>query len=126
MLGYLGPEGTFSHQAAIEWADGKEELKEYPTIASAIHAAERGEIDHCIVPIENSLNGSVTMTLDTLAFDVDMYIAAEHKLAIEQNLMIKKGSDISLKAFITRFCPKETFVCAILLVKSGFLIIAVN
>lgn len=114
MLGYLGPEGTFSHQAAIEWADGKEELKEYPTIASAIHAAERGEIDHCIVPIENSLNGSVTMTLDTLAFDVDMYIAAEHKLAIEQNLMIKKGSDISdIKTIVSH--PQALGQCSKLL-----------
>lgn len=95
MLGYLGPEGTFSHQAAIEWSKGSEEIKEYPTIASAILAVKNGDIDHCIVPIENSLNGSVTMTLDTLAFDVDMYIVGEHKLAIAQNLMIKKGADIS-------------------------------
>lgn len=94
MLGYLGPEGTFSQQAAIEWSKGKEELREYPTIAAAIMAAKRGEIEHCIVPIENSLNGSVTMTLDTLAFDVDMYITDEYKLAITQNLMIKKGADI--------------------------------
>lgn len=95
MLGYLGPEGTFSQQAAVEWSKGNEELKEYPTIMSAIMAVKNGDIDRCIVPIENSLNGSVTMTLDAIAFDVDLYIVDEYKLAITQNLMIKKGADIS-------------------------------
>lgn len=94
MLGYMGPAGTFSQQAALEWSDGKEELKEFPTIASAIKAVDRGEIERCIVPIENSLNGSVTMTLDTLAFDCDVYITDEYILDITQNLVIRKGASI--------------------------------
>ncbi|MGN1115716.1 MAG: prephenate dehydratase, partial [Candidatus Ornithomonoglobus sp.] len=53
------------------------------------------EIERCIVPIENSLNGSVTMTLDTLAFDADVYITGEHVLEITQNLGIKKGASLS-------------------------------
>ncbi|MGN0164038.1 MAG: prephenate dehydratase [Candidatus Ornithomonoglobus sp.] len=95
MLGYMGPAGTFSQQAAIEWSEGKEELREFPTIASAIKAVDRGEIERCIVPIENSLNGSVTMTLDTLAFDADVYITAEYVLGITQNLAVKKGTNLS-------------------------------
>lgn len=91
MLGYLGPQGTFSQQAALEWAADKEEIKEYPTIASAIRAVDKGEIEHCIVPIENSLNGSVTATLDTLAFDSDVYITGEHIIKVMQNLVIKNG-----------------------------------
>ena len=55
MLGYLGPNGTFSHQAAMEWSQGKEELKEFPTIFSAIRAVEDGKTDRAIVPIENSI-----------------------------------------------------------------------
>lgn len=92
MLGYMGPDGTFTQQAAREWSEGKEELREYPTIASAIKAVDRGDIERCIVPIENSLNGSVTMTLDTLAFDVDVYIVDEYTLRITQNLLVKKGT----------------------------------
>lgn len=92
MLGYLGPAGTFSQQAAIAWSEGRETLKEYPTIASAIKAVDRGEIERCIVPIENSLNGSVTMTLDTLAFDSDVYITGEYILRIIQNLAVKPGT----------------------------------
>lgn len=91
MLGYMGPDGTFTQQAALEWSQGKEELKEYSTIAAAIKAVDNGEIERCIVPIENSLNGSVTMTLDTLAFDTDVYIVGEHILKIKQNLLVKKG-----------------------------------
>ncbi len=95
MLGYMGPAGTFTQQAAIEWSQGREELREFPTIASAIKAVDREEIERCIVPIENSLNGSVTMTLDTLAFNSDVYITGEHILSITQNLVVKKGASVS-------------------------------
>ena len=92
MLGYLGPSGTFSHQAAMEWSQGKEEIKEFSTIYSAITAVSEGKIDRAIVPIENSIDGSINITLDTLAFDVDLYITGEYILHISENLMVKKGS----------------------------------
>lgn len=91
MLAYLGPDGTFSQQAAKHWAKNGEELVEYPTIASAIRAVDNGTVEHCIVPIENSLNGSVTATLDMLAFESDVYITDEYVLSIKQNLVAKKG-----------------------------------
>ena len=87
MLGYLGPMGSFSHQAATEWSQGCEELKEYKTIYSAIKAVDNGDIDRCIVPIENSIEGGINTTLDMLAFDVELYIIGEHVLHISQNLM---------------------------------------
>lgn len=92
MLGYLGPDGTFSHQAAQEWSHGKDELREFKTIYSVILAVENGEIDRAIVPIENSINGSINTTLDMLAFDVNLYITGEYILHIGQNLMVKKGA----------------------------------
>lgn len=91
MLGYLGPDGTFSHQAAMEWSQGREELKEFSTIYSAIHAVDSGVIDRAIVPIENSIEGSINTTLDALAFDVNLYITGEYVLHVSQNLMVKKG-----------------------------------
>lgn len=54
-------------------------------------AVEKGEIDRAIVPIENSIDGSINTTLDTLAFDVDLYITGEYILHISENLMVKKG-----------------------------------
>lgn len=92
MLGYLGPSGTFSQQAAIEWSQGREEIKEYSTIFSAILAVENGDIDRAIVPIENSIDGSINTTLDALAFDVDLFITGEYILHICENLMVKKGA----------------------------------
>lgn len=92
MLGYLGPNGTFSHQAAIEWSQGKEEIKEFSTIYSAIMAVDSGKIDRAIVPIENSIEGSINITLDALAFDADLYITGEYILHISENLMVKKGA----------------------------------
>ncbi len=95
MLGYLGPSGTFSHQAALEWLDtsgSSDEIKQYPTIFSAIKAVDDGQIDRCIVPIENSIEGSINTTLDMLAFDVDLYITGEYVLKVSENLMVKRGS----------------------------------
>ncbi len=91
MLGYLGPEGTFSHTAALEYSKNGD-IKQYATIYSLILAVNGGDIDEGIVPIENSIEGSINVTLDTLAFDVDLYIAAEHILRISQNLFVKKGT----------------------------------
>ena len=92
MLGYLGPSGTFSHQAALDRSQGKEEIKEFPTIYSVILAVSEGKIDRAIVPIENSIDGSINATLDTLAFDVDLFITGEYILRISENLMVKKGA----------------------------------
>ena len=90
MTGYLGPSGTFSHMAALKFLKGKE-LLEYPTIYSALCAVDTGIINACIVPIENSLEGSVTATLDTLFFDTSLYITSEHILRIHQNLLTLPG-----------------------------------
>lgn len=93
MLGFLGPKGTFSHQAALDCANG-EELKEYKTITAVIGAVNSGEIDRAIVPIENSIEGAINITLDMLVFDVNLYITGEYVLKISQNLMVKPGTDL--------------------------------
>ena len=92
MLGYLGPEGTFSHQAALEWSDGQCELKQYHSMPALISAVDSGEIEKAIVPIENSIEGSVNSTTDTLALEADVYITDEYILPIRENLLVKKGA----------------------------------
>ena len=114
MLGYLGPSGTFSHQAAIEWSRGREEIREYSTIYAAICAVENGEIGRAIVPIENSIEGSINTTLDTLAFDVNLYITGEYILHISQNLMVKKGTKMEDIKIITSH-PQPIGQCSRLL-----------
>lgn len=70
LIAHLGPKGTFSEFAAATYAEslsGKTtQLAAYPTIAQAIKATENSEADCCVVPIENSIGGGVTITLDTL------------------------------------------------------------
>ncbi|MBU4491349.1 MAG: prephenate dehydratase, partial [Euryarchaeota archaeon] len=63
IIGTLGPEGSFSEKAAKQWND-KAELRYYDDIFDTVDALLRNEVDYSIVPIENSLEGSITLTLD--------------------------------------------------------------
>lgn len=78
-VGYLGPEGTFSHEAMIDDLRGAEVITEpFATIFDTIMAVHAGAVDHALVPIENSLEGSVNVTLDTLAIETqDVAIVGE-------------------------------------------------
>ncbi len=87
----MGPDGTFSHQAAREYG-GDRPMREYSTIYSVIKAVIDGEVSEGIVPIENSIEGSINVTLDMLAAQPELYISAEHTLRIAQNLLVKPGT----------------------------------
>lgn len=74
-IAHLGPRGTFSEQAALAYQSLLRQqavdvdeiaLAEYPSILQAIQAVETGEVTCSIVPVENSIEGSVAVTLDTL------------------------------------------------------------
>jgi prephenate dehydratase len=66
-----------------------------PTIPDAILAVERGEADRALVPIENSLEGSVRPTLDTLAFDVrGVTIVGEHDYRVRVHLIARQGVEV--------------------------------
>jgi prephenate dehydratase len=71
-VGYLGPDGTVSHEALMA-APGSEafQLAPQPTLHEAVIAVHDGSVDRALVPIENSLEGSVTPTLDAIAFETD-------------------------------------------------------
>lgn len=95
-LGYLGPRGTFSEQAALIYSDRvnkKIEFKMFFSIIEVIDAVNSGVIDEGIVPFENSIEGTVTSTVDTLIFDAELFINSELILKVEQNLMAKHGTD---------------------------------
>lgn len=90
-VAYLGPAGTFSEEAAraADRAAGAELVPE-PTIADAIAAVAAGRADEAIVPIENSIEGSVAQTLDTLADREDVTIVAELVLPVS-HLLVAAG-----------------------------------
>ncbi|MBZ4646732.1 MAG: prephenate dehydratase [Petroclostridium sp.] len=97
-IGYLGPRGTFSQQAAEIYVKGMEaEIAQYTNIAELILAVNDRKVDEAVVPIENSIEGAVNTTLDMLAWDVDLTIKKEIVIPITHNLMVRKeGSNISL------------------------------
>lgn len=86
-VGYLGPKGTFSYEACKQYAKGKKEIIEYKTILDTILALENSDVDEAIVPIENSLQGCVTDSIDTLIENEDIKVKGEILLEIKQNLM---------------------------------------
>jgi len=68
-IGYLGPPGTFSEEALrAAQPDGAEPVP-LPTVYDAVMAVHEGTVDRALVPIENSLEGSVNATLDALAVE---------------------------------------------------------
>lgn len=69
-MGYLGPQGTFSHQALLE-SDLAADAEAIPlaSIHDTVMAVEEGSVERSLVPIENALEGSVDVTLDVLASD---------------------------------------------------------
>ncbi|MBQ2380926.1 MAG: prephenate dehydratase [Akkermansia sp.] len=65
-VGYLGPEGTWSHQAAKGRFGDSVELVPFPSFNHIFHAVDRKEVDYGIVPVENSTDGTVSQALDLL------------------------------------------------------------
>jgi prephenate dehydratase len=92
-IAYLGPAGTFTEDALGEaLPDGGYDSLRLPTIHDAILAVERGEADRALVPIENSLEGSVRPTLDALAFEVSaVTIVGEHDYRVRVHLIAREG-----------------------------------
>ena len=91
-IGYLGPRGTFT-QEALE-ANLSEEYDEqvpFSNIPDVLQAVQAGKVDVGIVPIENSIEGSVNITLDTLAFETDLLIEREFIHRINHRLVAKPG-----------------------------------
>ena len=83
---YLGPEATFTHLAAIKRFGSQVEYVACKSIADVFLEVERGAADYGVVPIENSIEGAVTYTLDMLA-DTDLKICAQIILDVSHNLL---------------------------------------
>ncbi|WP_462332314.1 prephenate dehydratase [Schwartzia sp. (in: firmicutes)] len=95
-MGFLGPLGTHSEAAAIYLRDELKESVElvpYPDIYSVMQAVVEGELDSCLVPIENSLEGAVNITLDTLARSEALVVNRELIWGVHNHLMAKCSSD---------------------------------
>jgi prephenate dehydratase len=114
-VAYLGPRGTFTEDALMEAAAAAGldvEAAPSPSVYAAIAAVESGEAERAFVPFENSIEGSVRPTLDTLAFDASgVAIVGEHDLSVTQSLIARSQLGLDeIEAVISH--PQGTAQCA--------------
>lgn len=92
LVSFLGPSGTFSHEVASEISDN---LLPLCTIPAVMESVNQNECKFGVVPIENSIEGPVGITLDLFAHKYDLKIFREFVIPINHNLLINKEADIS-------------------------------
>ena len=93
---YLGPEATFTEAAALRFpALAGATLEPSPTVHAAINAVRTGEVAGAVVPVENSVEGSVNATLDELIRGEPLAITAEVLLPVTFTLLARPGTDLA-------------------------------
>lgn len=92
---FLGPRGTYSEQAAVEFAGSDDDLLEVPNFAAAVAAVEEGRAEFAVVPVENSIEGPVSQSLDILIHDTDLKLFAEIEVAIQHVLVGPTGASLA-------------------------------
>ena len=114
-IAYLGPQGTFTEEALnkyISSTKSDDEIEKIPcaTMQEVIKSVDRGEAAEGIVPIENSLEGSVNITLDFLTFESEAKIIREITIPIRHSLIGKEKIPASkIKKIISH--PHATAQC---------------
>src|SRR4051794_4964563 len=111
-VAYLGPAGTHSEEALRASAPEDAEAIPYPTIYDAVMAVQEAAVDRAIVPIENALEGSVAVTLDTLTLEADR-VRIEAEVVHPVHHCVIAGSELSLST-VERVVshPQATAQCA--------------
>jgi prephenate dehydratase len=112
-VGYFGPQGTFTQEALIAATRGHQlELEPYPTIYDTVMAVHDGAVARALVPIENSLEGSVNATLDALAMETDrVRIVGEVVHPIQHCLIAREPLELdAIEAVVSH--PQATAQCA--------------
>ncbi len=103
-VGYLGPEATFSHLAGVKYFGQSARFVPQETIEDIFHDVEHGRITYGIVPVENSIEGSVTSTLDSF-IKYRVKICGEVNLAIKHNLVNFSGAMEDIKMVVSHSQP---------------------
>ncbi|MGZ4676392.1 MAG: prephenate dehydratase [Acidimicrobiia bacterium] len=126
-VAFFGPAGTFAEEALLTQADlAAGDRVPISSIPDLVAAVEASEYELGFVPIENSIEGSVSVTLDTLAFDSELLIQREVDLPISMGLFAKPGTKLAdvkqvlsfpiaaaqCRSFLRSKLPDATFVAA--------------
>jgi prephenate dehydratase len=95
-IGYLGPQGTYTEEALTKiYLPEEHDFVSFTTVSDVIEAVDNSLVDKGIVPIENSIEGSVSETLDHLAFDSGVLIEREVLLPIHHHLIGLKDATVT-------------------------------
>jgi prephenate dehydratase len=125
-VGYLGPPGTFTEEAAL-LHDSSAQLLSFNSVAAVAEAVSSGMADEGVVAIENSIEGSVPDTLDVLIHESRLSIRRELVLPIEHFLLVRPGTQVTdvtillshpqalgqCRRFVERCFPKAEVVAAL-------------
>ncbi|MGH7388818.1 MAG: prephenate dehydratase [Candidatus Rokuibacteriota bacterium] len=99
-VGFLGPRATFTHQAALQQFGAGVEYVAARSIADVFDDVEHGRADYGVVPVENTTEGAVNVTLDRL-IDSDAVICGELMLPIAQHLLSRADGLADVKLVIS-------------------------
>jgi prephenate dehydratase len=113
-VGYLGPEGTFTQEALIHATAGWDALEPIPlpTVYETVMAVQDGDVERALVPIENSLEGSVNATLDALAIEAnEVAIVGEIVHPIKHCLIAREEIELDQIETVVSH-PQATAQCA--------------
>lgn len=124
---FLGPAGTFSEEALLSLEIEGVEPLDCASIGEVFDAVERGRAEYGVVPIENSVEGSVNTTLDALAFDTSLEVQREVVLDIHHALVAAPGTRLADVRVIASH-PQATGQCRRWLARnlSGREVVAAN
>jgi len=125
-IAYLGPSGTFSEEAALHY-DSTAQLLPFASVAAVAAAVDSGMAEEGVVAIENSIEGSVTDTLDILIHESRLSIRQELVLPVGHCLLVRPGmqaADVKVllshpqalgqcRRFVERCFPKAEIVAAL-------------
>ena len=116
-VGYFGPEGTYTHEAMLALGRGRRRASRrcaLPTIHDAVMAVHDGAVDRALVPIENSVEGSVNATLDALALEAErVAILGEVVMPIRHCLIARAALALEEIEVVVSH-PQATAQCAAL------------
>ena len=100
--GFLGPAGTFTEAALLQWIGERDaEVVAYATVDGAVDAVRTGDVLAAMVPLENSVEGSVTATIDALATGDALAIIAEAQVPVSFSLVARPGTAMTQIANVT-------------------------
>jgi prephenate dehydratase len=95
VIAFLGPAGTFTEEALCTQPDYlAAALQPVPSLGEVLDVVNSGQADIAFVPIENSIEGTVSATVDSLVFEVDLLIQREVVLDVHLHLMALPGTAI--------------------------------